>query len=83
MVSGMQSKDSTDAARKARLMKADAMKKLVSVAIILKDESGASRRVEFVRPDKVQGLLDDTTPLGDFLRDVAGVVEHKGVRGAN
>lgn len=64
-------------------MKADKMGKLVLVSILLKDENGMSRKVEFHRPEKIQGLLNDATPLGDFLSEVAGVIEHKGGHGAN
>lgn len=64
-------------------MKTKPLGKLASVTIVVTDENGASRRVEFHRPEKIQGLLEEKTPLGDFLREVAGVITYKGVSGAN
>ena len=64
-------------ARLSRNMKQQAMGKLTLISILLKDEDGAMCKVEFMRPEKIQGLLDDTTGVGVFLRDCAG--QQKGI----
>ena len=55
-------------------MNAKAMGKLTSIAILLKDEHGNKRLVEFIREYKIKAILDDNTCVGDFIRDCAGFI---------
>lgn len=48
------------------------MGKLTRISIVLQDEGGQRRLVEFMRPEKINGILDDHTSVGDFIKDCAG-----------